>query len=239
MMEMPSLRRSLTATSLHTPPRVAYIPYQADGSGSSGESRVRHTCHSSSVHDTRPSTALRTFGVRTLKNWGNHVEPINGTWHPKRLQAFRGPLLAAGALVRAYDHDQAARVATARERHRHDADLAREAHGELLPAGLVVDGRAHVVEPIRARHPVDAVPHRPDPARDRAREVDVAGAVEDVDVDAPGRRKRRSGGGAGPAGSRGVAVEAGNDHDGEQCDDRRRRGSECGDPRERVRARRQ
>src|SRR5205823_8962662 len=92
------------------------------------------------------------------------------------------PALVAWALVRTHNHDQAARVPAARERHRHDPDLPREADGECLPARLVVDGRAHVVEAIRAPDAVDPVPDRADPVRHRAGEVDVAGAVQDVDV---------------------------------------------------------
>src|SRR5256885_9943208 len=98
---------------------------------------------------------------------------------------------STGASMGADDDDQSARVRAARERGGDGAEDAGEADRERLAAGLVVDGGAAVVEPVRAGHAAEPVAERADPARDLSRPVDVARAVQDVDSYPP-RRDRKS-----------------------------------------------
>jgi hypothetical protein len=80
-------------------------------------------------------------------------------------------------------------MAAAGERGGRDAELLREARGDAVATRLEVDDRTSLPEAPRAGDPADLVGERLDPARDLARVVDVAGAVEDVDADLPRRRR--------------------------------------------------
>src|SRR5207237_10028369 len=104
------------------------------------------------------------------------------------------------------DDDEPARVRAAGERRGDRAEDARQAYRQRLPSGLVVDGGARVIEPVRTGDAPEPVAERADPARDPARPVDVAGAVQDVDAHLPGGRKGRgvrARRGAGAMGGRG------------------------------------
>src|SRR5947209_17119379 len=100
-------------------------------------------------------------------------------------------LTLAGPAVRADDDDEAARVRAAREGRSDRAEDARQADRERLATRLVVDGGTRIVEPVRPGDAAEAVAERADPARDLARPVDVAGAVQDVDPHLPGWREGR------------------------------------------------
>src|SRR2546423_2935213 len=132
---------------------------------------------------------------------------------------------STGASMGADDDDQAARVRAARERGGDGAEDAGEADRERLPAGLVEDGGAPVVEPVRAGHAAEPVAERADPARDLSRPVDVARAVQDVDPHPP--RRPESG-----AVARGAAAVAARGREGDRRGEARDRDGPGGEERE-------
>src|ERR671924_1300470 len=92
----------------------------------------------------------------------------------------------------AHDHDEAAGGAASGKRPRRDAaDLRREPLGEPRAARFEVDRGLAVVKPVRLGDVLDLVAEGADAARDSARVVDVAAAVEHVDRDLPRRWQRR------------------------------------------------